>query len=38
MIAADRPDRRSARLLVVMADGAMTDLPRADLAKLLEPG
>ncbi|TIL41828.1 MAG: S-adenosylmethionine tRNA ribosyltransferase [Mesorhizobium sp.] len=38
MIAADRPDRRSARLLVVMADGAMTDLPRADLAKLFEPG
>ncbi|TIW34525.1 MAG: S-adenosylmethionine:tRNA ribosyltransferase-isomerase, partial [Mesorhizobium sp.] len=38
MIAADRPDRRSARLFVVEADGAMRDLPRAVLATLFDPG
>lgn len=38
MIAADRPDRRSARLFVVEADSAMRDLPRAELAALFNPG
>ncbi len=38
MIAADRPDRRSARLFVVEADGTMRDLPRAKLATLFDPG
>ncbi|WP_352530955.1 S-adenosylmethionine:tRNA ribosyltransferase-isomerase [Mesorhizobium sp. M0060] len=38
MIAADRPARRFARLLVVEADGAMRDLPRAELATLFDPG
>ena len=38
MIAADNPDRRSARLLVVEADGTMRDLPRTGLATLFDPG
>ncbi|MFA1627529.1 S-adenosylmethionine:tRNA ribosyltransferase-isomerase [Rhizobium mongolense] len=38
MIAADRPDRHSARLLVVEADGTMRDLPRVGLATLFNPG
>ena len=38
MIAADPPDRRSARLFVVEADGTMRDLPRAVLATLFDPG
>jgi S-adenosylmethionine:tRNA-ribosyltransferase-isomerase (queuine synthetase) len=38
MIAADRPDRRSARLFAVEADGTMRDLPRAGLAMLFDPG
>jgi S-adenosylmethionine:tRNA ribosyltransferase-isomerase len=38
MIAADHPDRRSARLLVVEANGTMRNLPRTDLAKLVGPG
>ncbi|MER9586344.1 S-adenosylmethionine:tRNA ribosyltransferase-isomerase [Mesorhizobium sp. M0276] len=38
MIAADRPDRRSARLFVVEADGTMRDLRRAGLATLFNPG
>ena len=38
MIAAVRPDRRSARLFVVEADGTMRDLPRAGLATLFDPG
>ena len=38
MIAADRPDQHSARLLVVEADGTMRDLPRAGLATLFDPG
>ncbi|WP_352891728.1 S-adenosylmethionine:tRNA ribosyltransferase-isomerase [Mesorhizobium sp. M0984] len=38
MIAADRPDRRSARLFVVEADGTMRDRPRAGLATLFNPG
>ncbi|MER8595049.1 S-adenosylmethionine:tRNA ribosyltransferase-isomerase [Mesorhizobium sp. M1182] len=38
MIAADRPDQRSARLFVVEADGTMRDLPRAGLATLFNPG
>ncbi|TIU90745.1 MAG: S-adenosylmethionine tRNA ribosyltransferase, partial [Mesorhizobium sp.] len=37
MIAADRPDRRFARLFVVEADGTMRDLPRAVLATLFDP-
>ncbi|MES0168474.1 S-adenosylmethionine:tRNA ribosyltransferase-isomerase [Mesorhizobium sp. M0027] len=38
MIAADRPDRRAARLLVVEADGATRDLPRTELAILFDAG
>ncbi|TGV62161.1 S-adenosylmethionine tRNA ribosyltransferase, partial [Mesorhizobium sp. M00.F.Ca.ET.149.01.1.1] len=38
MIAADRRVRRAARLLVVEANGAMCDLPRAGLATLFNPG
>jgi S-adenosylmethionine:tRNA ribosyltransferase-isomerase len=38
MIAADRLDRRSARLFAIEADGAMRDLPRAVLATLFDPG
>jgi S-adenosylmethionine:tRNA ribosyltransferase-isomerase len=38
MIAADRQDRRSARLLVLEADGTMRDLPRTALATLFGPG
>jgi S-adenosylmethionine:tRNA ribosyltransferase-isomerase len=38
MIAAERPDRRSAQLLVIGADGAMRHLPRAALASLFDPG
>jgi len=38
MIAADRPDRYSARLLVVEADGTMRHLPRAALGALFDPG
>ncbi|MBV8442046.1 MAG: S-adenosylmethionine:tRNA ribosyltransferase-isomerase [Hyphomicrobiales bacterium] len=38
MIASDRRDRRSARLLVVGADGGMRHLPRAALASLFDPG
>lgn len=38
MIAADRPDRRPARLLVVEAAGTMRDLPRHRLATLFDPG
>ncbi|MDW6023747.1 S-adenosylmethionine:tRNA ribosyltransferase-isomerase [Mesorhizobium sp. BAC0120] len=37
MIAADHPDRRSARLLVVEADGSIRNLPRAALAALFGP-
>jgi S-adenosylmethionine:tRNA ribosyltransferase-isomerase len=35
MIAADRPDRRYAKLFVVDADGGMQHVPRAELASLL---
>ncbi|RRH94283.1 S-adenosylmethionine tRNA ribosyltransferase [Mesorhizobium tamadayense] len=38
MAAADRRDRHVARLLVVEQDGTMRDLPRAELAGLLDPG
>jgi S-adenosylmethionine:tRNA ribosyltransferase-isomerase len=38
MIAADRPDRQSAKLLAVGADGALQHLRRADLATLPRPG
>lgn len=38
MIAADRPDRRSGKLLAIDAHGAMRHLSRADLASLLGPG
>jgi len=38
MIAADHPEPHAARLLVVEADGAMRNLPRAALASLLAPG
>ncbi|THK38938.1 S-adenosylmethionine tRNA ribosyltransferase [Ensifer sp. MPMI2T] len=38
MIAADRPDRRSARLFVVEANGTMRDLPRTKLATTFNPG
>jgi S-adenosylmethionine:tRNA ribosyltransferase-isomerase len=38
MIAADRLDRRSGKLLTVDANGQMSHLPRSDLASLLRPG
>ncbi len=38
MIAAERPDRRSAKLLSIDADGKMRYLPRSELATLFGPG
>ena len=38
MTAADRIDRRFAKLLVADADGAISHLPRAALASLFQPG
>src|SRR4029453_2327472 len=38
MIAADRPDRHSAKLLTVEANGKMQHLPRTALATLFSPG
>ena len=38
MIAADNPDRQSAKLLTVAADGRMHHLPRAALGTLFGPG
>ena len=38
MIAGDREDRRSAKLLTVDARGRMSHLPRAELASLFSPG
>ncbi len=38
MIAAERPDRRSARLLTIDADANMRHLPRSELAALFSPG
>ncbi len=38
MIAADRPDRQSAKLLTVEANGGMRHLPRTALAMLFNPG
>ena len=38
MIAADRPDPCSDRLLAIDAQGAMRHLPRTDLASLFRPG
>jgi S-adenosylmethionine:tRNA ribosyltransferase-isomerase len=38
MIAADRPDRRPAKLLTVGAEGKMQHLPRSELATLFSPG
>lgn len=38
MIAADRPDRASQKLLAVDATGAMQHLDRSDLASLFRPG
>ena len=37
MIAADNPDRQSAKLLTVAADGRMHHLPRAALGTLFGP-
>jgi S-adenosylmethionine:tRNA ribosyltransferase-isomerase len=38
MIAADRPDRRSAKLAVIDGNGRMRDVPRAERAFLFSPG
>jgi S-adenosylmethionine:tRNA ribosyltransferase-isomerase len=38
MIAADRPDRRSARLVAIDANGGMRHLARAELGSLFSPG
>jgi S-adenosylmethionine:tRNA ribosyltransferase-isomerase len=38
MIAADRPDRRSAKLATIDAEGRIRHLPRAELGSLLRPG
>lgn len=38
MITADRPNRRSGKLLTVEANGVIRHLVRADLASLLRPG
>lgn len=38
MIAADRPDRQSGKLLALGANGVIRHLPRADLTSLLSPG
>ena len=38
MIAADNPDRRSAKLVTVAADGRIRHLPRAALGTLFQPG
>ena len=38
MTATDRPDRRSARLFTLGADGGSRHLPRTDLARLFRPG
>jgi S-adenosylmethionine:tRNA ribosyltransferase-isomerase len=38
MIAADGPDRKSAKILTIDTDGRMRHLPRADLASLFSPG
>ena len=38
MTAADRIDRRFAKLLVADADGVISHLPRAALASLFQPG
>ena len=38
MIVADRPNRRSGKLLAIEANGAMRHLPRADLASLFRRG
>lgn len=38
MIAADRPDRRSAQLAVIDAHGGIRHLPRSELGHLLRPG
>src|SRR5262245_4286179 len=38
MIGAKRPDRRSAKLLTIDADGGMQHLPRTGLASLFSPG
>ena len=38
MIAAEGPDRSAGRLLVVDARGGARDVPRSELATLLEPG
>ena len=38
MIAADHPDRRSAKLFTIEADGSMRHLPRTELATLFSPG
>ena len=38
LTATDRPDRRSARLFTLGADGGSRHLPRTDLARLFRPG
>jgi S-adenosylmethionine:tRNA ribosyltransferase-isomerase len=38
MIAADRPDRRSRKLLIIDASGKVRELPRRELASLFGPG
>jgi S-adenosylmethionine:tRNA ribosyltransferase-isomerase len=38
MIGTKRPDRRTAKLLTIDADGGMRQLPRAALASLFSPG
>jgi S-adenosylmethionine:tRNA ribosyltransferase-isomerase len=38
MIAADQPNRRSAKLVIVDADGGMRHLPRRELGSLFNPG
>lgn len=38
MIAADRPDRKSGKLLVVSGDGNVQSLHRSDIATLFNPG
>jgi S-adenosylmethionine:tRNA ribosyltransferase-isomerase len=37
MTAADRPDRRSAKLLILEADGSIRHLPRTEVATLFSP-
>ena len=38
MIVADQPNRRSAKLVIVDADGGMRHLPRREIGSLFNPG